>query len=273
MKEVKILLIDVDGTLCGRDNKVPSSACDAIKAIKAHGHKVFIVTGRALAEIYDDILAIGFDGIIGGNGSYIKVDNKMLKHEIIDNIMVERLRKWMDEQQIGYYLECNSGLYANKYFKEKFALNIYNGNNQQAEKELAKVFPNLIYENKEVIDVNKISFILDSKVQLEQAKLLFGNDIKVDSWGVFEHDQFGEFSLHNIDKASSVELLLTYLNKTWDDTIAFGDSIVDIDMIKKAKVGVAMGNAKQALKDVADLVCDDVDNDGLAKALEELELI
>ena len=53
-----------------------------------------------------------------------------------------------------------------------------------------------------------------------------------------------------------------------DEAIAFGDSFNDIPMLRAAGMGVAMGNAEQAVKEAADYITDDCDRDGVAKALE-----
>ena len=58
-----------------------------------------------------------------------------------------------------------------------------------------------------------------------------------------------------------------------EEIIAFGDAENDLDMIQYAGIGVAMGNAKEAVKEVADYVTDDIDDDGIEKALKHLGLI
>ena len=78
----KILFIDVDGTLCSPVyNEPPASAVTAIRKARAAGHKAYICTGRSKAEIYQDLLDIGFDGIIGGNGCYVEDHGKVIMHE------------------------------------------------------------------------------------------------------------------------------------------------------------------------------------------------
>ena len=57
------------------------------------------------------------------------------------------------------------------------------------------------------------------------------------------------------------------------EAIAVGDSYNDIFMLKEAGLGIAMGNAEDAVKDVADMVTDDCDHDGIAKALQKLGII
>ena len=58
-----------------------------------------------------------------------------------------------------------------------------------------------------------------------------------------------------------------------EDTIAFGDGGNDITMIEHAAIGVAMGNANEGVKKIADYITDDVDNDGIFNALKHFNII
>ncbi len=55
--------------------------------------------------------------------------------------------------------------------------------------------------------------------------------------------------------------------------MAFGDAENDIDMLKTAEIGVAMGNAEECVRKCADYVTSDVDNGGIVKALRYFHLI
>lgn len=66
----KFIFLDVDGTLTDYDNHIPASAAAAIRKARANGHRVYLCTGRSKAEIYDELWAIGLDGMIDGNGCY-----------------------------------------------------------------------------------------------------------------------------------------------------------------------------------------------------------
>ena len=71
-----------------------------------------------------------------------------------------------------------------------------------------------------------------------------------------------------IDKAQSLDRLNTYLGKRADDTAAFGDGFNDCSMIDYAGLGVAMGNAQDVVKDVADEITETNDADGVAVVVE-----
>ena len=73
----KLLLFDVDGTLIDYDGTLPKSTKNAISKARENGNLAVIVTGRSRSHIEEPILEIGFDGIVGGNGAYIELNNKM----------------------------------------------------------------------------------------------------------------------------------------------------------------------------------------------------
>ena len=77
----------------------------------------------------------------------------------------------------------------------------------------------------------------------------------------------------NTTKGTTIESFLSQQGLTWDNVMAFGDAGNDIDMIKRAAIGVSLGNAPDYVKEVADYVSDTVDNDGVVKALKYFEII
>ena len=79
----KLIFLDVDGTLTDYDNHIPASAAAAIRKARANGHRVYLCTGRSKAEIYDEIWAIGLDGMIGGNGCYAEEHGRVLFHQTL----------------------------------------------------------------------------------------------------------------------------------------------------------------------------------------------
>ena len=79
--------------------------------------------------------------------------------------------------------------------------------------------------------------------------------------------------MRGIDKSVGARKVMEFYGLTMDEAMAFGDGGNDIPIVRDAAVGVAMGNACDALKAVADYVTEDVDHDGVLLALEHYGLI
>ena len=73
-----------------------------------------------------------------------------------------------------------------------------------------------------------------------------------------------------IDKALSLSVLLENIGMTREEVIAIGDGYNDLSMIKFAGMGIAMGNAQEPVKKVADYITLTNDEDGVAEAIERL---
>ncbi|MCF0115924.1 MAG: HAD hydrolase family protein, partial [Erysipelotrichaceae bacterium] len=122
-------------------------------------------------------------------------------------------------------------------------------------------------------DVNKISFILskyqdhlDSKVEFE--------GLEANTWGgKGEVALFGDLGPSGITKKHAIEVLLDYLGADQKDTISFGDAKIDLSMFELCAYNVAMGNGGPEIKEAADYITTDVDEDGLYNAFKYLKLI
>lgn len=77
----------------------------------------------------------------------------------------------------------------------------------------------------------------------------------------------------NIDKGYAIDVLLEHLHASIEDTIAFGDAKVDIPMLEKCHLGIAMASGGAEIKAMADHITAGVDDDGLYKAFQYLGLI
>ena len=86
-------------------------------------------------------------------------------------------------------------------------------------------------------------------------------------------DDSGELSVVGVNKASAIEALINHLNIPQENTFAFGDGMNDADMLEYCHIGIAVGNAKEGLKAIADEVCDDIAEDGIYKTMKKYQLI
>lgn len=276
--ESKIILIDVDGTLVDYEGELPESATEAIRRARKNGHKVYICTGRSEAEVYDYIWDIGLDGMIGGNGSYVKDGDKVIMHQKISAEETRHIVDWLHSRGLEFYLECNSGLYGSENFEEAALVTIQEYSNRKgrdgSQMTVRKAFPNMIFgADMYRDDVNKVSFILGTYQDYLDAAAEFP-DLKPGTWGgAGEKALFGDLGVKDIDKGKAIDILLQHIGASLDATIAFGDAKVDIPMLEKCAIGVAVESGGDEIKAMADYVTDAVDEDGIYNAFKYLGLI
>ena len=281
MGDKKIALVDVDGTLVDYDGNLPQSAVDAVRAARANGHRVYACTGRSKAEMYQNILDIGLDGMIGGNGCYIESDGDVVFHQLIPADEERRLVDWLNERGLAFYLESNSGLFGSATFEDdaRETMRLYAKGKGAPEEvytkmEVKDAFPEMIFgADLYRDDVNKVSFLLKSYQDHLDSAEAFPN-LKAGTWGGRgETALFGDLGVKDITKAFAVNKLCQYLGADVADTIAFGDAKVDIPMFEACGTSCCMGSGGDEAKAAAAYVTDDVEKDGLAKAFAHFGLI
>lgn len=270
---IKTIFLDVDGTLVADKGLVPNSAKEAIQRARKLGHKVILCTGRAMSELYDHILEINFDGIVACGGNYVLCDNQVLFERTIPVKDLEELYHYFDYHRIHYYAEANSGLYASEGCDAQL-VEISKGLSSKHVHSMDMFRHHLIKDQSLVReDVTKVSFLGSShdfsllKKQFEGRFELF--DLVVPLFG----KNSGEISILGTDKTVGMDVVLNHYKLSIEDSIAIGDGNNDLSMLNYAKLGVAMGNATDLLKSVAQYITEDVNNDGLAKAFEHLNLL
>lgn len=276
----KIVFIDIDGTLVNDNGVIPPSTKIAIKKARNNGHYVFLCTGRSKTEIYDNILEIGFDGIIAAAGGYIEVNNNVIFHKTVNKDATKHVVEYFNNNNVEYYLESNDGLFASKNLKKRLHELFFSKKDMdkktktEIEKGLQPFLDAMIeIEDMLGVDINKVSF-LESKLSFDMIKAEFENEFNVIHCTVPAFgENSGELSLHNINKASAIEKLLTHLNLREIETYAYGDGINDLEMIQSVKYGIAMGNAKQKLKEAAFDITDTHDKGGIYKSFKKYNII
>ena len=279
MAEQKVLFLDVDGTITDYDNNIPESAKQAIREARANGHRAYLCTGRSKAEVPPELSEIGFDGMIGGNGSYVESDGEVVMHQLITAEQCRHIVDWLHGRGLEFYLESNNGLFASENFREaaRPVLRVYAGRKGMPNAETletADVMHGMVYGGELYRDdLNKVSFILSS-YQDHLDSIEEFPDLECHTWGgAGETALFGDMGVKDVSKAHAVNVLLEHLGAPAEDAYAFGDAKIDIPMFEACGTSVCMGSGGEEAKAVASYVADDVDKDGLAKAFRHLGLI
>ena len=261
------------------ENRLPESAVRAIRAARAKGHRVYLCSGRSKAENKQEIWDIGIDGYIGGNGSYVESDGKVLLHQRITADQCRRIVDWLDARGLEFYLESNNGLFASRTFQDVVVpvMNEYSrrkGRSVQEDMTPEQAFPGMIWDGELYRDdLNKISYVLHDYQNFLDAQETFP-EMQHGTWGgAGETALFGDMGVKGITKAYAVETLRKALSAAKEDTIAFGDAKVDLPMFEACGYGVAMGSGGDEIRAAADYVTGDVDKNGLYQAFDYLKLI
>lgn len=270
----KLVFIDIDGTLCDFNGKVPDSAIKAIKTARKNGHKIYICTGRAKSEIYSPILEIGFDGLICSAGAYVECEENVIFHKSIDEPLKEMLVGYLQKDNTAFLLETNEGVYIQKK-DEKVLYDIFVAGSEEINIDTKEYMSILTVANdiKQVKHVNKVLYFQSNKsLKQMQQELSEHFMILPNSIGVFGSNS-GEISDKKINKSIGIEKVLSFYGKNKDTVIAFGDGANDIEMLTFAHIGIAMGNAWDYLKEIADDVTDSVSEHGIYNGFKKYKLI
>lgn len=268
---MKIIFMDIDGTLCAEDGSVPESAADAVRKARANGHKVILCTGRSKPEIIEEITEIGFDGIIGAGGAYIEMDNEVLLHKTMEADHVHKIERYFKENNVGYYLESNDGLFASDNCVS--ALHEVVG---MVDGEI-NWFTEILEESrkKEINydNINKISFISKSfPYESVHDKFESMFEMHHSTVAMFGRNS-GELAVKGHTKFTAINTVFEYLGVSKEDSLAFGDGDNDIDMFRAVNYGVAMANGKPGLLAIADEITERAEEDGIYNSFLKLKLI
>jgi len=269
----RVVLLDIDGTLVNYRLQLPASAAAAVRSARSNGHRIYLCTGRSRAEIYPNLWELGVDGLIGGNGSYVEDAREVVFHQVMSADVVSEAIAWLTDEDLGYYLECNSGLFASANLPQRAAVAI--GRPDAAgEQFIRDAFPDMIYGFEAIpSDANKISFALRRDVDLAALAARFAGRASIDSWSATgQGPEFGEIGQLGIHKGAAIELLADHLGVPTSELIGIGDARSDLEMFAVCGTSVAMGNAPDEVKAAATVVTDHVDEDGLSNAFARLGL-
>lgn len=280
----KIIFFDVDGTLVDvrpAREYIPESTIKAVQKTREQGNLCFLCTGRSKAEIYSHILEVGFDGIIGAGGGFVEIGDEMLYHKKVSQTAINHVVDYFAEHGFDYYIESNGGLYASQHLIPRLEFIMYGDlKNDPEARRIKKESPShFIPSLKEGFDlhrddVNKICFLEKDGIPFTTIQAEFEKEFNVIHCTVPAFgEQSGELSVPGVNKASAIDTLIKHLGIPQENTYAFGDGLNDLDMLEYCQYGIAVGNAKQGLKDIADEVTEDIAEDGIYNSMKKHGLI
>ena len=256
----KLAAFDIDGTLSiMKKHVIPQSAYNALDQLKKENIKIVLASGRSLNVIDKELLDFEFDYYVCANGGYVLDKQKKV-------IITNPIDLSISQSIIRYFKGINSTL----------VLRFPEGSLEvcaiEQLSEFRKVYFKKGYKHQPSLP---IEYINDSPIsglcrmpsdKLNEIKSLYPSLSFYDAL----NGEFFDFQRCDVNKGSAIQQICQLNNISVVETIAFGDSYNDIEMLKIVGCGVAMGNALDCIKQHADYVTDDVEKDGLAKAINKL---
>lgn len=271
--ETKVVFLDVDGTMVNDKGHIPESAKQAVKAAQAKGHKMVVCSGRSRFQIYDELLNLGFSGIVGGAGAFVIAEGKEIYHAYIDREHQKSSFDYLEGKGFYFCYQADEGIVLNQRSSEGM-LRIYRESGMSEERLERLIGKMLIMEepwknekNEKIIYYNAPFPV--KKVHEDLEPYFDAVAISLDGMDDFA----GEIGINGINKATGMQRYLDYVKVPRENCIAIGDGPNDLQMMEFAGISVAMGNAREEVKKRSDMVTDHIDKDGILKAFEKLSLV
>lgn len=256
------IFFDIDGTLWGRDSIIPDSTKKALRLLKENGHQIFICSGRTSVFIQDEeLLAQGFDGILSGCGTCIEYHGEDLLYKRIGDELLERSVQMFYDYDMPMVMEGRYTLYMDEDIISRddygrFLLTVM------------RDYIEPIRDNQANWEASKFSVLIGGTKYQEVVEAL------KDEYEFLIHGTIVmEVTPKGYSKATAIDVICQKLQIDRADTYAFGDSANDLDMLRYAGTGIAMGNGTAEAKECADYVTDELDQDGIYHACRHFGLI
>lgn len=277
----KYLFFDIDGTLVGQSKQVTEKTKWAIQEARRNGHKAFLCTGRAPTSIVGDVKDMEFDGMICSAGGFVIIDGQYIFENFINQYILSEVMTIFINNKILFTLETKNAIYqtpgVNEFFDKKHQEDCKDNHELmrffklRKQGEIRRPIRDFNILN---TGVTKVCFIAAQKDDFYRCVPFLEEFFNIVIFSK-ETDDFinGEIILKNCTKADGILKVINHFHGKMHDTIGFGDSMNDYQMIEEVNVGVVYEDAPQELKALAKYYFTDPDQDGIYKIMKELGLI
>ena len=261
----KLFFFDIDGTLIECSLGIYSILNEtkvSLDKLKDNNHAVFLATGRCKCFIVDGVMEYPFSGYVTCNGACVEYNNEIVYKKNIEAEAIKTTVDLCEKHGFNFYFEASDMIYVRdkndtKHIKfcEEWAMKHEFTCDDFNPEEIEVHIGMIVVNTKEDIDIMYETLSPYFNIQRHHYEYSFDLTIKGES------------------KAKGIQKLAEVLNKNINDTIAFGDARNDIEMLKEVGLGIAMGNGTIEAKQAAKYITDDIDKNGITKALEHFKFI
>ncbi|WP_152655962.1 Cof-type HAD-IIB family hydrolase [Oceanobacillus sp. CFH 90083] len=240
---IKLVAVDMDGTLLDTNKQISSANKDAIQACIDQGIKIVLSTGRPFSHVkpYVNELNLNNFFVTANGGQILNAKEEVISQHYLSADHLSKLVDLCEANKLSYW-----ALTAREFFTNQFPANYMDkswlkfGIRLETAEE-AEILRKYLKET----NLYEVSNTLPTNIELNPV---------------------------GINKATGIEFVCKQMGIDMNEVMAIGDALNDAKLIKKAKLGIAMGNAQQYVKEIADFITKDNNNDGVACALNKFIL-
>ncbi|KGP72298.1 Cof-type HAD-IIB family hydrolase [Pontibacillus yanchengensis] len=253
-----IVFLDIDGTILDEEKKIPESSKESIQQLKDKGILVAIATGRAPFMFEHIRKELDIHSFVSFNGQYVVFEGEVVYQNPLSTTSIEQL--YTQAQQSGHPMVFLNEMGMRASEEEHSHISESMGSLKFAYPEIDSEF----YKNQNIHQ----ALLFCTKNEESQY---------LDTHDYLDFIRWHQYSLDVLplggSKAIGIEKFIERTGLKKENTYAFGDGLNDKEMIQFVNTGVAMGNAQPELKDLADVITKNVEEDGLTHGFRMVGLL
>lgn len=267
---IKLVAIDIDGTLLNDHHEVTNEVKDAIRKAKAKGVKIVLCTGRPLVGVQQYLTELELreegDYVISFNGAMVQdtFTKKVVSHLTLEKEDLFYLSELSEEAGLHMHFFDDKTLYtANRNIGKYTVVEAYLTGSQLVFSEIEKM---------------PADFKMSKAMMIDEPEILEAGIKKLpsDLGDCYHLVRSAPFYLEILNpeasKGNAVKQLSELLGIKQEEVMCIGDHENDTTMLEFAGTAVAMGNAIPRLKEMADFITETNNNSGVAVAIEKFVL-
>lgn len=257
---MRYIFFDIDNTLVSHkvSPHVPPETREAVRLLRLAGHVPAIATGRGafLSRLVAE--EFGINCLVCSGGAQVFVDGREIHRAMFPDEHIDAFR-----EVAGRFPERSAAiddgyLYASEAFRPFFEYF-----NAQAGYDCIRPLDEL--------EKAIICYLMIPPAELTPEHGLFFSPPEGITIELMH--AFTELRCAGSSKWNGIQRVIEHEGASLDDVVVFGDGPNDVEMIKRAKIGVAVGRSDESAKSAADYVCPDIDEGGILEACRHLGLV
>jgi len=246
---IEMIVTDLDGTLLRTDKSVSEYSLGIIEKCRKRGIPFVVATARPIRAVEIDLPFIKYDSAIFHNGAVVRVEGKRLNDFSIKEPkdLISQILKDYPDMEIS--VEIDDNMYANF--------------------DPSVIWKNVAYTLTDFSDItekdaDKILLSVSSIKEMKQYERYLSKDLYIQ----LSENTVGMIMNKKASKINGIKAVAEIYGISLKNIVAFGDDYNDIEMLQSCGIGVSIGNAIKEVKEIADEVCGNNDEDGIGKWLE-----